>query len=145
MSRARSKARRYAVQALYQWQLTGHEVHALVEQFALEHSMGDEEAEYFREAVDGVILHRHELDDHLAPFLDRAIEAVDPVERAILRLGVYELAMRPDVPYRVIINEAVELAKTFGAEHGHRFINGLLDKTAARLRSVEMRAGRGPR
>lgn len=145
MSRARNKARRYAVQALYQWQMTGQEVHAVVEQFALEHSMKDEEYEYFREAVDGVVLHRHELDDHLVPFLDRPIEAVDPVERAILRLAVYELALRPDVPYRVVINEAIELAKTFGAEHGHRFVNGLLDKAAARLRAVEMRAGRGSR
>jgi N utilization substance protein B len=74
--------------------------------------------------------------------LDRAIESVDPVERAILRLGAYELSHKPEVPYRVVINEAVELAKVFGAEQGHKFVNGVLDQVAKKVRSIEVKAGR---
>lgn len=145
MSRARHKARRYAVQALYQWQLTAQDISGVVRQFMLEYAMRDEELAYFREAAEGVVAACAELDAHLQPHLDRGIEAVDPVERAILRLGAWELAQRPEVPFRVVINEGVELAKVFGAEHGHRFINGVLDKTAASLRAVEARAPRRPR
>lgn len=142
MISARTRARRYAVQALYQWQLTGQEIAAIVEQFGLEHDMRDEACEYFDELARGVVLYREELDDHLAPLLERGLEEVDPVERAIVRLGAFELAHRPDIPYRVVINEAVELAKTFGAEHGHRFVNGVMDRLAAQLRAIEVQAAR---
>ncbi len=142
MISARTRARRYAVQALYQWQLTGQEIAAIVEQFALEHEMRAEVLEYFEALAQGVVLYRQELDDHLSPLLDRGIEAVDPVERAIVRLGAFELAHRIETPYRVVLNEAVELAKTFGAEHGHRFVNGVMDKLAAQLRNVEVQAAR---
>jgi N utilization substance protein B len=85
-----------------------------------------------------VPLHQHELDDHLAPNLDRSIAEVDPVERAILRMGAYELEFRLEIPYKVVINEAVELAKTFGAESGHKYVNAVLDKVAAKLRAAEV-------
>ncbi len=99
---------------------------------------------YFDNLVRQIPLHIHELDDHLIPYIDRDINEIDPVERAILRVGAFELEFHPEVPYKVIINEAVELAKTFGAEHGHRYVNGVLDKVAARLRIVEIQSAKQP-
>lgn len=140
MSKARSKARRNAVQALYQWQLTGADVSAIEEQFLVEHDMENVDVDYFRELLHEVPLHLHELDDHIIEYLDRPIDEVDPVERAILRMSTYELELRLDVPYKVVINEGVEMAKIFGAEHGHKYVNGILDRVAHKLRSVEIKA-----
>ncbi|MCF6219407.1 MAG: transcription antitermination factor NusB [Gammaproteobacteria bacterium] len=140
MSNARSLARRCAIQALYTWQLTGNELAVIDNDFRTEHDMSGVEIKYFQEILHQVVLHKGELDDHLALLLDRPIGEVDPVERAILRMGVYELEFRLDVPYRVVINEAVELAKTFGAEHGHKYVNGILDGVAKKLRSAEVAA-----
>jgi N utilization substance protein B len=140
LSKARSKARRNAVQALYQWQLTGADVSVIEDQFLIEHDMANVDVEYFRELLREVPLHLHELDDHLIEYLDRPIDEVDPVERAILRMSTYELEFRLDVPYRAVINEGVEMAKTFGAEHGHKYVNGILDRVARKLRSVEFKA-----
>jgi N utilization substance protein B len=140
MSRARSKARQYAVQALYQWQMTGQDVEVIDKQFTAEHDLHNIDEEFFEEILHQIPLHLHELDDHLIPLLDRTIDEVDPVERAILRIGVYELEFRLDVPYKVVINEAVELAKSFGAEHGHKYVNSVLDGVARKLRTVEVAA-----
>ncbi len=140
MSKARSKARRNAVQALYQWQLTGADVSTIEEQFLIEHDMEKVDVEYFRELLREVPLHLHELDDHIIEYLDRPMDEVDPVERAILRMSTYELELRLDVPYKAVINEGVEMAKTFGAEHGHKYVNGILDRVAHKLRSVEIKA-----
>lgn len=140
MSKARSKARRNAVQALYQWQLTGADVSAIEEQFLIEHDMENVDVDYFRELLREVPLHLHELDDHIIEYLDRPIDEVDPVERAILRMSTYELELRLDVPYKAVINEGVEMAKIFGAEHGHKYVNGILDRIAHKLRSVEIKA-----
>lgn len=140
MSKARSKARRNAVQALYQWQLTGADVSDIEEQFLVEHDMTKVDVEYFRELLREVPLHLHELDDHIIEYLDRPMDEVDPVERAILRMSTYELELRLDVPYKAVINEGVEMAKTFGAEHGHKYVNGILDRVAHKLRSVEIKA-----
>jgi N utilization substance protein B len=85
-------------------------------------------------------LHQHELDDQLIPHLDRELEDVDPVERAILRIGAYELEFRTEIPYKVVLNETVKLAKTFGAEHGHKYVNAVLDKVASKLRAGEVEA-----
>lgn len=138
MSNARTKARRNAVQALYQWQLAGHDLADIEAQFLSEYDMKKVDVEYFKQLFRQVPLHLHELDDHLIPFLDRTIDEVDPVERAVLRLAVYELEFCLDVPYRVVINESVELAKRFGAEHGHKYVNGIVDQVAKKLRAVEM-------
>ena len=94
--------------------------------------------EYFHHLVLEIPLHQHQLDDHLLPHIERTINELDPVERAILRIGVFEFEFHPEIPYKVILNEAVELAKTFGAEHGHKFVNGVLDKVAAKLRASEI-------
>jgi N utilization substance protein B len=138
MAGKRSQARQHAVQAIYQWQLTGHDIRDIDRQFLLEHGSDDCEVAYFQELLHGVPANLTTLDEKLSPCLDRAIESVDPVERAILRLGAFELVHHLEVPYRVVINEAVELAKLFGAEHGHKYVNGVLDKLAHEVRAAEM-------
>jgi len=134
---SRHMARQAAVQALYQWQLTGQTPEDIESHFISDHELKDVDIEYFHRLVREVPLHLHELDDHLTPHLDRGIEEVDPVERAILRLGAFELEFCLEIPYKVVINEAVELAKTFGAEHGHKYVNAVLDKVAGKLRKSE--------
>jgi N utilization substance protein B len=127
------------LQALYQWQMTGQDTHEIETQFREDENASKSDFGYFSQLLRGVAGKADELDASLSGQLDRPIEAVDPVERAILRVAAYELAYRPEVPYKVIINEAVDLAKRFGAEQGHRFVNGVLDKLAARLRPAETR------
>lgn len=139
---SRHLARQAAVQALYQWQLTEQSPEDIEDHFILDHEMSKVDMDYFDQLVRQIPLHIHELDDHLIPHLDREVDEVDPVERAILRVGTYELEFHPEVPYKVVINESVELAKTFGAEHGHKFVNGVLDKVASKLRAVEMSASK---
>jgi len=140
VSNARTKARRNAVQALYQWQLAGDDLADIEAQFLAEYDMKKVDVEYFKQLFRQVPLHLHELDDHLIPFLDRTVDEIDPVERAVLRLAVYELEFCLDVPYRVVINESIELAKRFGAEHGHKYVNGIVDQVAKKLRAVEIDA-----
>jgi N utilization substance protein B len=109
----------------------------VIEEFRHEQDMEIADLDYFEDLLRGVDAHRDELDAELAPFLDREMSQVDPIERAVLRLAAYELRHRPDVPYRVVLNEAIEVAKRFGAEHGHTYVNGVLDKAARQWRSVE--------
>ncbi len=135
---SRNRARQAAVQALYQWQLTQQPPDQIESHFINDHELNGVDLEYFHHLVREVPLHLHELDDHLIPHLDRDIEEVDPVERAILRIGVFELEFHPEIPYKVVLNEAVELTKTFGAEHGHKYINAVLDKVAVHLRTGEV-------
>ena len=94
---------------------------------------------YFEALLHGVLDNRRDIDEALGPYLDRGIEEVDAIERAVLRLAAYELRYRLDVPYRVVINEAIESAKRFGSEHGHTYVNGVLDKAAAQWRPAEFR------
>lgn len=104
--------------------------------------MGDADVNYFQDILHFVAAHKMSLSDHMKPILSRSFAEVDPVEQAILLIGVYELEQRPDIPYRVVINESVENAKVFGAEDGHKFINGILDKVSVKLREVEVNAPR---
>lgn len=134
---ARSRARRRALQALYAWQMSGSAMKAVIEQFRHEQDMEVADLEYFEDLLRGVDAHVNELDEALKPYIDREVEQIDPIERAVLRLAAYELKYRPDVPYRVIINEAIEVTKRFGADHGHSYVNGVLDKLAAQMRVVE--------
>lgn len=127
-----------AIQALYQWQLTGLTAADIQRQFEEERDLSGVDLEYFRELVHQVPARLESLDAYLAPVLDRALDAVDPVERAILRAGVYELVHRPDVPYRVVINEAIGLAKMFGGEDGHKYVNSVLDRIARDVRQGEV-------
>ncbi|GAP67151.1 MAG TPA: transcription antitermination factor NusB [Mizugakiibacter sp.] len=138
---ARSRARRRALQALYAWQIGGNPMTAIIDEFRREQDMEIADLEYFEDLLRGVERHCAELDAGLRPFLDRDIAQVDPIERAVLRLAAYELKQRADVPYRVVLNEAIEITKRFGAEHGHTYVNGVLDKLAAQWRAVEYRGG----
>jgi transcription antitermination protein NusB len=134
---ARSRARRAALQALYQWQITRQPVGEVVVQFLEDPEAGRFDVEYFRQLVGGVETELDAVDELLAPFLDRPVAQVDPIERAALRLGAYELRCCPEVPWRVVINEAVSLARSFGAEGGHRYVNGVLDRVARITRPIE--------
>ncbi len=139
---ARSRARRRALQAVYAWQMSGNPIARVIDEFRHEQDMEIADVEYFEDLVRGVDTHCAELDAALAPHLDREIDRVDPIERAALRIGAYELRHRIDVPYRVVINEAVEVAKRFGTEYGHTYVNGVLDKLVAEWRTAEFEAGR---
>jgi len=136
---ARSRARRRALQALYAWQIGGSRMHAVIEQFRHEQDMEVADLEYFEDLLNGIERHVAVIDEAIKPYVDREVEQIDPIERAALRLATYELKYRPDVPYRVIINEAIEVTKRFGADHGHSYVNGVLDKLAGVLRSAEKR------
>lgn len=131
---SRHLARKTAVQALYQWDLTEQSPEEIEDHFINDHDFSGVDMEYFRHLVKNVPLYHQEIDSRLTPHVDRDLERVDPVERAILRIGAYELEFEPTIPARVVIDEAVELCKMFGAEHGFRFVNGVLDKVAAELR-----------
>jgi N utilization substance protein B len=139
---ARSRARRRALQALYAWQVSGTSIPQVINQFQHEQDMEVADQEYFEALVKGVADHRPGLDEKLAGFLDRTIEQVDPIERAVLRIAAFELLHRIDVPYRVVLNEAIETAKRFGSDHGHTYVNGVLDRAAAEWRPGEAAQGR---
>lgn len=137
MHAERSKARRCALQAVYQWQMTAMDIGDIVAQFAGSSEYRGIDPDYFEDLLQGVVQNVSQLDAELAPALDRGMELVDPIERAVLRIATYELLFRADVPCRVILNEAVLLARKFGAEQGYAFVNGVLDRLAHRLRSAE--------
>lgn len=140
----RHKARCSAVQALYQWQITRQPSNEIENHFLADNALDAADLDYFQHLVREIPVHAQALDARLAPHVDRDIGEVDPVERAILRLGAFELEYHPEIPYRVVLNEAVELAKTFGAEHGHKYVNAVLDQVAFALRAPEIAAGRQP-
>ena len=131
----RSRTRRAALQALYQWQMTGHTAEELHAQFKESPPPGGFDPVFFDALVSGVIIDFAALDREIAAFTDRPVPELDPVERAILRMGAHELRAMADTPWRAVINEAVELAHTFGAEQSHKYVNGVLDRVARRLRS----------
>ena len=139
---ARSRSRRRALQAIYAWQINGANERDLIAQFAHEQAHEIADLEYFEDLVRGVLRHIGEVDAALADHLDRTVDEVDAIERAALRIAAYELTHRPDVPYRVVINEAIDSTKRFGSEHGHTYVNGVLDRAAAALRSTEANAAR---
>ena len=133
-SGSRHLAREAAVQALYQWDLTEQGPEDILKHFIQDHDLNDADQAYFHSLVYEVPLYHQEINERILPHIDRDMDDVDPVERAILRIGTYELEFKKDVPTKVIINEAIELAKTFGADHGYKFVNGVLDKIAKDLR-----------
>lgn len=130
----RRKARQLAMQALYQWELASASLVDIELEFREDNDMKKVDADYFAELLHEIPALKSDLDDLIKPLLDRDMSELTPVELTILRLSGYELLKRPDVPYRVIINEGVELAKTFGATDGHKYVNGILDKLARELR-----------
>ncbi|MGK7296560.1 MAG: transcription antitermination factor NusB [Candidatus Wenzhouxiangella sp. M2_3B_020] len=136
----RRRARRRALQALYQWQLNDDSAASIIGQFLEEQSFESVDADYFQQLVRQVIAEGERLDEKLAPHIERIDTSLDPMERVILRLGALELMKHPEIPYRVVIDEAVDLAHRFGAEQGHSFVNGVLDRLARELRPIEYQA-----
>ena len=139
-SRARSIARKLAMQALYQWQLNAQPAAEIVQQYLDSDDAAGVDREHFSELVKGSIDNQPSIFASLATFIDRPVEQLDPVEVAILMIGLFELQHRIDVPYRVVINEAVDLCKRFGATDAHKYINAVLDRAAAEIRSAERKA-----
>ncbi|MGX5172961.1 transcription antitermination factor NusB [Aliikangiella sp. IMCC44653] len=133
----RKKARRYAVQGIYQWQMSGNAIEEIELQFLETINQAKVDIEYFREILVNTLASVKQIDADLEPVVQRDFSEVNPVELAVLRLACYELRSRMDIPYKVVINEALELTKTFGAEDGHKFVNGILDKLAKQLRPLE--------
>lgn len=136
-SRARSIARKLAMQALYQWQLTKQTAPEIEQQYLESEDSAGADEEHFSELVTQCIARQEEITSALAPFIDRPLEQLDPVESAILMIGMYELRQRMDIPYRVVINEGVDLCKRFGATDAHKYINAVLDRAAREIRSAE--------
>jgi len=136
----RRSARKFAVQAVYSWQMAGQPIHEIEAMFRVDNDMSQTDVALFGEILRGVAANSAELDVAFAPFLDRGLDDLDPIERAVLRIGSFELIHRIDVPYRVAINESVDLAKVFGATDSYKYVNGILDKLAQRVRMVEIRA-----
>lgn len=137
----RGLSRRLAVQAIYQWLVNETQPELLIRQFREQpEGLGRADVEYFAELLKGAIAEAPQLTLSFAPHLDRPVAQLDPVEHAVLMLGAYELLYRPEVPWKVVVNEAVNLAKTFGAEDGFKFVNGVLDKLARASRSAEIGA-----
>ncbi len=134
---ARRKARRLALQAIYQWQMSGGDINKINTEFCQNCNPKKVDIEYFSELVTGVVNKTKQLDKKMQPILDRPITEINPVELAILRIAIYELMFRLDVPFKVVINEALELAKIFGAEASFKYINGILDKIAQQQRKTE--------
>ncbi|OZG71454.1 N utilization substance protein B [Hahella sp. CCB-MM4] len=145
MADKRRRARRLVLQALYQWQIASSSVSQVEAEFLVDNDMEKVDKEFFRELLRGVTSQVKALDEALTPCIDRKVEDLDPIELSVIRMGAYELINRIDVPYRVAINEAVELTKKFGGTDGHKFVNSVLDKLAPKFREVEINASRSKR
>lgn len=129
----RRRARECAVQALYSWQLSNNSVEMVELAFVTDQDLKGVDKPYFHKLFRQTVENVESVDNEIRPFLDRSFDELDPIEKAILRLAVYELKFEQDVPYKVVINEAIEVAKTFGAEESHKYINGILDRVAPAL------------
>ncbi|MFD2365950.1 transcription antitermination factor NusB [Pseudoduganella sp. GCM10020061] len=138
----RHRAREFALQGLYQWLLSKEDSGTVVNNIRAAHGFDKADAEHFAQVVYGAIKDAPALRAAIAPLLDRPIDEISPVEHAVLLIGAYELKNNIEIPYRVVINEAVELTKSFGGIDGHKYVNGVLDKLAAQLRATEVQAAR---
>ena len=136
----RRKARHYGMQALYQWLMADASLSVIEAEFRADYDFSHVDLEYFQALLHGVPAHVDELEARLEPLLDRKLDDLDPIERTLLRMGSFELEHRLDVPYKVVINEEVALAKKFGATDSHKYVNGVLDKVARELRKAEIDA-----
>jgi N utilization substance protein B len=130
----RRQSRSLAVQGIYSWQVSQNPIADIEQQLLLENNVKHLDVPYFQDILRGVVLHHGKLDEAIKPFLERPFEDIDLVEKAVLRVSAYELKYRLDVPYKVVINEAIELAKAFAADDSHKFVNGILDKAVRVLR-----------
>ena len=132
------RARKLALQALYQWSMSGHDLTEIEAQFRVANNMEKVDAEYFCRLIYGVPKHLSELEENFTPFLDRPIQSLNPVELSALRMGSFELLYCPEVPYRVVLDESISLTKAFGSQDGHRYVNGVLNNLARKVRQFEI-------
>ena len=142
MKSSRRRSREFAVQGLYQWQLAGTDPQLIAQQLGEAEGFSKIDIDYFNTLLNGAVAHAAEMELLITPLLDRSYKSLSPVERGILLLAGFEFRACPEVPYRVVINEAIELAKSFGGTDGHKYVNGVLDKMAMQLRAPEVQAGR---
>lgn len=138
----RHRAREFALQGLYQWLLNNEDAGAIDAHIREAHGFNKADAEHFDTLLHGTIRDVLVLRSGLMPLIDRPLAQLSPIEHAVLLIGAFELSNQPDIPYRVVINEAVELAKSFGGSDGHKYVNGVLDKFAASARPLEVEAAR---
>lgn len=142
MSQTRKQARKAAIQALYQWQMAEQDIGDIEKQFREERQNSKIDFDYFSELLHAIPAQVDELDALIEPHVARTMKEINPVELAILRMSVYELKHRMDIPYRVVINEAIELTKQFGADQGYKFVNSVLDNLSKTLREAESKASK---
>ncbi|MFW2570810.1 MULTISPECIES: transcription antitermination factor NusB [Legionella] len=136
--RGKRRARKLALQALYQWLMSSHELFEIEAQFRVANNMDKVDSEYFNRLLYGVPEQVKLLEENLMPFLDRSIESLNPIELTVLRLGAFELLFCPEIPYRVVLDESISLAKEFGSQDGHRYVNGVLNNLARQVRKIEI-------
>jgi N utilization substance protein B len=132
------RARKLALQALYQWLMSGSELHEIEAQFRVINNMDKVDTEYFCHLLHGVPEHVTDLETNLTPFVDREIAGLNPIELTVLRIGAFELMYCPEIPYKVVLDEAISLAKEFGSQDGHKYVNGVLNNLAQKVRTIEI-------
>lgn len=135
------KARKLALQALYQWLMSDSDLYEIETQFRVANNMSKVDVDYFCRLLYGVPEHRQELETSFAPFLDREVDGLNPIELTALRIGSFELFHCPEIPYKVVLDEAISLTKEFGSQDGHRYVNGVLNNLARDVRAVEISLG----
>lgn len=135
------RARRLVLQALYQWSMSGHDLSEVEAQFRVANNMLKVDDDYFCRLLHGIPKHLSVLEEGFAPFLDRPVAGLNPIELAVLRIGAFELVYCPEIPYKVILDESISLAKEFGSQDGHRYVNGVLNNLARQIRALEINLG----
>ncbi|CAM2938790.1 transcription antitermination factor NusB [Legionella worsleiensis] len=137
------KARKLALQALYQWHMSGSDLYEIEAQFRVINNMDKVDGDYFTRLLHGVPAHAEALEASFSPFLDREISGLNPVELTVLRIGSFELFHCPEIPYKVVLDESISLTKEFGSQDGHRYVNGVLNNLAQKVRTVEISLDNG--
>jgi len=132
------RARKLALQALYQWQMSSQDLHEIEAQFRVANNMDKVDTDYFCRILHGVPKQLESIEDCITPFLDRELQGLNPVELAALRLGTFELLYCPEIPWRVVLDESISLAREFGSQEGHRYVNGVLNQVARQIRAIEI-------
>ena len=135
------RARKLALQALYQWLMSGSDLHEIEAQFRVINNMEKVDGDYFCRLLHGVPAHIADLEASISPFLDREISGLNPIELTVLRIGAFELFNCPEIPYKVILDESISLTKEFGSQDGHRYVNGVLNNLARQVRAIEISLG----
>ncbi|MFI4918005.1 MAG: transcription antitermination factor NusB [Legionellales bacterium] len=132
------RARKLALQALYQWLMSGYDLHEIEAQYRIANNMERVDGDYFCRLLHGIPAHVDSLEASMVPFIDREVSSLNPIELTVLRIGSFELFYCPEIPYKVVLNESVSLTKEFGSQDGHRYVNGVLNNLARQVRAVEI-------